>query len=76
MESAMTTNQDPLNGQEALLQHRSIADRDAKIQENAMRAQHLHQEKMARSTQQFKEARITSCSGVLLRNGKAVCVAF
>ena len=31
---------------------------------------------MGRSHSQFKDARITSCSGVLLRNGQAVCVAF
>lgn len=32
--------------------------------------------KTLNSTQEFKNARVTSCSGVLMRGGQAVAVAF
>ena len=38
--------------------------------------QNLHEKKMRGSAAEFRNARVTSCSGVLLQNGKAVCVAF
>ena len=50
--------------------------RNAKVYENQERTKALHEDKMRNSAYPFKDARITSCSGVLLRNGKAVCVAF
>ena len=46
------------------------------VVENLQKTKELHQAKMMRSAQQFRDARVTSCSGVLLRNGNAVCVAF
>jgi predicted house-cleaning NTP pyrophosphatase (Maf/HAM1 superfamily) len=47
-----------------------------KIESNMRKYQELAQTKMNRSAQQFKDARVVSCSQVLLRNGRAVCVAF
>lgn len=35
-----------------------------------------HNDKLGKSNMNFKNTRVTSCSGVLLRNGKAVCLAF
>ena len=40
------------------------------------RMQELHERKMGKSAAEFRNARVTSCSSVLLQNGKAVCVAF
>jgi hypothetical protein len=57
----------PSNGPERLISN---------IQKNFELAKARHQDKMNRSTTHFKDARVTSCSGVLLRNGRAVCVAF
>ena len=36
----------------------------------------LHEDKMAKSNTNFKNARVTSGSAVLMQNGKHVCVAF
>ncbi len=36
----------------------------------------LHANKTARSMHEFKNARVTSCSGVLLRSGHTVAMAF
>ena len=54
----------------------SSADRSAKVYDNLRRAEELHASKMQKSDVNFKEARITSCSGVLMKNGHAVCLAF
>lgn len=51
-------------------------DRNAKVHENLRRAEELHASKTQKSDVNFKEARITSCSGVLMKNGHAVCLAF
>ena len=62
--------------QGSLAQARSPEEREAKIYDNLQRGQEEHKSKIAKTTQQFKDTRVTSCSGVLMKNGKAVCVAF
>ena len=44
--------------------------------ENLNRMQELHAQKTECTNQNFKNARVTSCSGVLMKNGHAVCLAF
>ena len=36
----------------------------------------LHEDKVERSSPEFKDARVTSCSSVFMRNGQAVAMAF
>lgn len=48
----------------------------AKVQDRISRQQDLHMQKTANSAAEFKNARVTSCSGVLMRGGQAVAVAF
>ena len=50
--------------------------RQAKVYENMKKTQDLHAEKTQKTNANFKNARITSCSGVLMKNGHAVCLAF
>jgi hypothetical protein len=64
------------NRAEAMCSQMSANKRSEKVVENILKTKELHQAKMMRSAQQFRDARVTSCSGVLLRNGNAICVAF
>lgn len=48
----------------------------AQAQINAMNMQELHQAKLAKTNQNFANARVTSTKGVLMKNGVAVCVPF
>ena len=64
------------NRAEAMCSQMSANKRSEKVVENILKTKELHQAKMMRSAQQFRDARVTSCSGVLLRKGNAICVAF
>merc|ERR1712195_109135 len=55
---------------------RSVEDREAKIFENLEKAKDEHANKLGQSNSHFRNTRVTSCSGVLMKNGKAVCLAF
>ena len=55
---------------------RSPEELESQVYANLRKAEELHAEKMAKSNQNFQNARITSCKNVLLKNGLAVCVAF
>ena len=50
--------------------------RDENIMKNIEKAQALHTEKLNKSNVNFKNTRVTSCSGVLMKNGKAVAMTF
>ena len=50
--------------------------REQNILGNIEKAQALHNEKLNKSNVNFKNTRVTSCSGVLMKNGKAVAMAF
>ncbi len=50
--------------------------RQSKIYENMAKTQDLHAQKTQKSNTNFQNAKITSCSGVLMKNGHAVCLAF
>ena len=50
--------------------------REQKVFENIERARALHDEKLNKSNVNFKNTRVTSCSGVLMKNGKAVAMTF
>ena len=56
-------------------QYRSV-DRISKIKENEDKMTTIHFEKSQRSNAFFKDAKITSCSQILVKNGQAVAVAF
>ena len=56
-------------------QFRSV-DRMSRIKDNEDRMTTIHLEKSQRSNVFFKDAKITSCSQVLVKNGQAVAVAF
>lgn len=49
---------------------------DSKVQQRLQRQQELHMNKTQNSTAEFKNARVTSCSGVLMRGGRTVALAF
>jgi hypothetical protein len=36
----------------------------------------IHKAKTEKSNENFKNARVTSCSGVLMKNGKSVALSF
>jgi hypothetical protein len=55
---------------------RSASVREQKVFENIERARALHDEKLNKSNVNFKNTRVTSCSGVLMKNGKAVAMTF
>jgi len=55
---------------------RSSSARDDKIHMNIERNRALHNEKLNKSNANFKNTRVTSCSGVLMKNGKAVAMCF
>ena len=44
--------------------------------ENAEKTGMIHQKKLEKSCQEFRNTRVTSGSQVLVKNGKNVCVAF
>lgn len=46
------------------------------VQDRISKQQELHFNKTQNSTAEFKNARVTSCSGVLMRSGQTVAVAF
>ena len=50
--------------------------RDENIIRNIEKAQALHTDKLNKSNVNFKNTRVTSCSGVLMKNGKAVAMTF
>ena len=52
------------------------AKRAAQEQDRIERETILHHEKVNKSTQMFKNTKITSCSSILSKNGQAVCLAF
>ena len=54
----------------------NVEARHAKINDNMQQTKNLHNNKTMRSDANFKQARVTSCSGVLMKNGHAVCLAF
>ena len=56
--------------------YRSASARDAKALENIQNARALHEAKLNKSNVNFKNTRVTSCSGVLMKNGKAVAMTF
>ena len=58
------------------MNYRSASVRDQKVLENIERAKELHNEKLNKSNANFKNTRVTSCSGVLMKNGKAVAMTF
>ena len=45
------------------------AAQEVKHIENLCKQQDLHRKKQDASNQQFKDTRVTSCSGVLIKNG-------
>lgn len=49
---------------------------EQKVQDRISRQQELHFNKTQNSAAEFKNARVTSCSGVLMKSGQAVAVAF
>merc|ERR1712151_144381 len=55
---------------------RSASARDDKICQNIERTRAIHNEKLNKSNANFKNTRVTSCSGVLMKNGKAVAMCF
>ena len=55
---------------------RSASARDENILKAIDRTQAIHNEKLNRSNANFKNTRVTSCSGVLMKNGKAVAMSF
>ena len=59
-----------------MAQRKSPEELQAKAAENAQKAMQIHADKMAKSNTNFKNARVTSGSAVLMQNGKHVCVAF
>ena len=58
------------------MNYRSASVRDQKVLENIEKAKELHNEKLNKSNANFKNTRVTSCSGVLMKNGKAVAMTF
>ena len=48
----------------------------AKVQERIAKQKQLHMNKTMNSCQEFQNARVTSCSGVLMRSGQTVAIAF
>lgn len=60
-----------MNHKEAL-----AAQRLAKIKENEDKLSQLHMSKSQMSDPFFKEAKIVTCSQVLVKNGQAVAIAF
>jgi len=64
--------------QQAMYQSRmrSPEERESKIFDNLENAKKTHAEKLDKSNMHFKNTRVTSCSGVLMKSGKAICVAF
>ena len=56
--------------------YRSASVREQKVFENIEKARALHDEKLNKSNVNFKNTRVTSCSGVLMKNGKAVAMTF
>ena len=55
---------------------RSSSARDDKICQNIEKTRAIHNEKLNKSNANFKNTRVTSCSGVLMKNGKAVAMCF
>lgn len=55
---------------------RSASAREDVIVKNIDRTRALHNEKLNKSNANFKNTRVTSCSGVLMKNGKAVAMSF
>ena len=49
---------------------------DSKLADRLQRQKDLHMNKTQNSTSEFKNARVTSCSGVLMRGGRTVAMAF
>ena len=56
--------------------YRSASEREQRVIQNIQNAQALHNEKLNKSNVNFKNTRVTSCSGVLMKNGKAVAMTF
>ena len=50
--------------------------RASKIYQNMQNTHELHAQKTQKSNANFQNARITSCSGVLMKNGHAVALCF
>lgn len=44
--------------------------------EQHKRMEEIHKAKTEKSNENFKNARVTSCSGVLMKNGKSVALSF
>ena len=49
---------------------------EQKVAEKIAKQKELHLNKTQNSYSEFKNARVTSCSGVLMRGGHAVALAF
>jgi hypothetical protein len=49
---------------------------ETKVHEHHNRMKELHANKTANCNENFKNARVTSCSGVLMKNGTAVALSF
>ncbi len=54
----------------------SPEERERNIMANYIKYKELSDVKLNKSSEQFKDAKVVSCSHVLLGNGRAVCVAF
>lgn len=50
--------------------------REAKVYQNMAQQAALHADKCNKSNANFKNARVTSCSGVLMKSGHAVALCF
>ena len=46
------------------------------VEERLNRQKELHEQKKNNSMKEFRNTRVTSCSGVLMRSGHTVAVAF
>ena len=58
-----------------MIDHRTL-DRAQKIRDNQENITTIHREKAQNSSPFYKDAKITTCSSVLMKNGQAVAVAF
>jgi hypothetical protein len=49
---------------------------DSKVLEYHKKMETIHRAKTERSNHHFKNTKVTSCSGVLMHNGKSVALSF
>ena len=56
--------------------HRSPEERDAMVYSNIQKQKDLHNKKISKTAKDFQNTRVTSCGGILMKNGKAVALGF